>query len=612
MRDGSQDELRRLAPSALAELLDEQKDHLLEKWARRVLGDPRVPSAEPLSRLALYDHFPAIVDRIAATLRTLADHPEELGKLVGEASEARDHVRDRAEAGYSVPEVLRELSHLRLAILDVCEDRGAIPARASATILHSAFDQMMINAAEELSRVELEARGRAQALARERQALYERERAARQASEEAHRAKDQFLAMASHELRTPLNAIAGWSQMLKLHDHDVTMRSRAIASIQRNAEAQGQLIAGVLDVSRLAAGRVTLERVPVDFSGVLRSVVESFSPALLEKRLDLEARIPDPTPPILGEELRVRQIFSNLIGNAVKFTPEGGRLRVSASIDGGVIRVEVSDTGIGIPADFLPHVFEPFRQADASRTREHGGLGLGMAIAKALVDLHGGTIEVTSAGPGNGATFRVSFPAAEDVSLPCRAPSEPHDALAAHDRLAAVGVLLVDDAQDSRELATAILVGEGAEVRAASSAREALEILRGGFRPRVLVSDLAMPGEDGFRLLHRLRAEYGQIPAVALSAFTGAADIRNAKEAGFDCYLPKPVIVDDLLSAIADLSGKDGHGPQPPPAQAGARNGTTTRDAGEESRASLRSARRSVLIVEDDPSIAAELADLLR
>jgi signal transduction histidine kinase/CheY-like chemotaxis protein len=603
MRDGSKEQFRRLAPTALAELLDEEKDQLLEKWARRVLGDPRVPSAEPLSELALYDHFPAIVDRIVKTLRTLADHPEELGKIVGEASEARDHVRDRAEADYSVPEVLRELSHLRLSILDACEERGAIPDRASAAILHSAFDQMMINAAEELSRLELEARRRAEALARERAELYERERAAREASEDAHRAKDQFLAMVSHELRTPLNAIAGWSQMLKVHDGDPVVHSRAIDSIQRNAEAQAQLITGVLDVSRLASGRVALDRVAVDPASVLRSVIESFSPAVLEKNLHLETAIPHVAPPVLGDALRLRQILTNLVGNAVKFTPEGGSVRVTLSIDADIVCFDVCDTGVGIPSDFLPHVFEPFRQADASWTREHGGLGLGMAIAKALVELHGGTIGVTSGGRGHGATFRVCLPAADDASRASQPASEPNDTLAGHALLAMVRVLVVDDAEDSRELATAILTRERADVRAAASAEEALEVIRRGFRPHVLVADLAMPGEDGFSLLHRVRQDHGWIPALALSAFTAAADLRRAAEAGFERYVPKPVVIDDLLSAVRELSGEDPHRDEPPSAEA-----TTKSEGGDESMVALKRARRSVLIVEDDPSNATELA----
>lgn len=582
-----------LTPLALASVLEAHRDGLLEKWERRVLADPGLPLAVTLSRPALHDHFPAIVQRLESTLRTLSGRPEDIGRLVGSTEEAQEHVRDRVEAEYSVPEVLRELSHLRLAIVDVCE--GALPDDSAAAILHAAFDQMMINAADELSRIALEARSRAEALAAKQTTLYQREREARQACEEAHKAKDQFLAMVSHELRTPLNAIAGWAQLLKLHQGDVQMRERAIATIQRNADAQAHLIDGLLDITRLRSGGVSAERARIDLWSVLRSVIESFTPAVAEKRLRLEWSPSAEECAFMGDEPRLRQVFTNLLANAVKFTPEGGVISLRLDATPELVRIEVSDSGIGISPTFIPYVFEPFRQADASWTRKHSGLGLGLAIAKAIVDLHGGTIEARSDGPGQGATFSITLPTAgyglaEPEIVDARAAEGVSDR-PSRKPLAGVRVMVVDDDDDARGLTTAMLLEQGCDVRAAGSASEAYALFP-HFSPHVLATDLAMPDEDGVSLLRRLRSEHGRVPAIAVSAFSGESEQRRISEAGFDGHIKKPIALDELTSTIKGLVG---------------RCYTEERDL----RPRDEPAPRSVLVVEDDTPIAVELAELL-
>jgi signal transduction histidine kinase/ActR/RegA family two-component response regulator len=543
-----------LTPSLLAMVLEAQQDSLLAKWERRVLADPGLPLAPTLSRPALYDHFPAIVQRLASTLRTFAEHPEQLGRLVGSTEEAQEHVRDRMQAEYSVPEILRELSHLRLAIVDLCD--GALPDSSAAAILHAAFDQMMINAADELSRVALGARMRAEALATEQRTLYQREREARRACEEAHRAKDQFLAVVSHELRTPLNAIAGWAQLLKLHQADTQMRDRAIATIQRNAEVQAHLIDGLLDITRLRSGSITPVRAAVDLVALLRSVIESFTPVISEKRLLIERSALPAECVFVGDAPRLRQVFANLLGNAVKFTAEGGTIRVRLETSADSIRIEVSDSGVGIPSAFIAHVFEPFRQADASWTRKHNGLGLGLAIAKAIVDLHEGTIEATSDGPGQGATFCVTLPVSRGASLKSDGAGDGagDGSGAAHvtKPLAGVRVMVVDDDDDARALTTAMLLEQGCDVCEASSAAEAYALFR-QFLPHVLATDLAMPDEDGLSLLRRVRATHGPVRAIAVSAFSGPSESHRIATAGFDGHVKKPIALEELTSIIAGL-----------------------------------------------------------
>lgn len=546
-----------LTPLALASVLESHQEGLLEKWELRVLADPGLPLARTLSRPALHNHFPAIVQRLASTLRTLAGHPEDIGRLVGSTEEAQEHVRNRVEAEYSIPEVLRELSHLRLAIIDACE--SALPDRSAAAILHAAFDQMMINAADELSRIAISARSRTQALAERQMALYQREREARQACEEAHRAKDQFLATVSHELRTPLNAIAGWAQLLKHHQADTQMRERAIATIQRNADAQAHLIEGLLDFTRLRSGGTNAERARVELVGLLRSVMESFTPAIADKKLRLEWSPSTEECIFVGDEPRLRQVFVNLLANAVKFTPEGGTIRVRLDVAPGLVRIEVSDSGIGISDAFIPHVFEPFRQADASWTRKHSGLGLGLAIAKAIVDLHGGTIEAMSGGLGQGATFRITLPSANDeLTQPNMLEARAGDTDSARPLtkpLAGVRVLVVDDDDDARSVTTVMLLDQGCDVRAAASAAEAYALFP-DFLPHVLATDLAMPDEDGVSLLIRLRAKHGHVPAIAVSAFSAASELRPISAAGFDAHIKKPIALEALTSVITGLVGR--------------------------------------------------------
>jgi signal transduction histidine kinase/ActR/RegA family two-component response regulator len=549
----SNDDGKSLNPSALALLLETHRDSLLETWASRVLADPDLPSAAVLTHPALYDHFPEIVDRLVSTLRTIAERPEELGRLVGATEEAEAHVRGRIEAAYSVPEVLRELSQLRLAIVELCSD--ALPNRTSAAILHSAFDQMMVNAGDELSRVARDAQRRAETLAWERSLLYERERDARHACEDAHRAKDQFLAIVSHELRTPLNAIAGWTELLGRDETSPEMRARAIATIQRNAEAQSRLIEDLLDFSRLRSAETGFQREEIDVAVLLRAVLESFAPAIAEKKMNLEQSFLPNAPAVVGDAQRLRQVFTNLLGNAIKFTPEAGVVRVAVGPDATGVRIEISDSGPGIAEQFLPHAFEPFRQADSSWTRNRGGLGLGLAIAKTIVALHDGTIEAQSPGEGHGAIFVVTFPGATPRELhsePKRTHAQPGSSPTASGRLAGARILVVDDEDDARLLTMFVLREEGAEIRDARSAAGAFELLR-QFEPDLVVSDFAMPDEDGASLLRRIRHTYGPVPAIALTAFSGRNEIEAIASAGFDRHLVKPVRMRELVASVATL-----------------------------------------------------------
>jgi signal transduction histidine kinase/DNA-binding NarL/FixJ family response regulator len=540
-----------LDPVALALLLETHRDALLDTWAARVLSDPAVPSAAVLTRPALDDHFPEIVERLVAALRTLAERPEKLGRLVGATAAAEAHVRGRIEAAYSISEVLRELSHLRLAITELCQN--TLPDFTSAAILHAAFDQMMINAGDELSRAARDAQQRAEALAHERSLLYERERDARRACEEAHLAKDQFLAIVSHELRTPLNAIAGWTEILKRDEAAPEMHARAIASIQRNAEAQARLIEDLLDFSRLRGAETDFRREEVDVAALVRSVLESFAPAIAEKQMNLETSFLQNAPPVVGDAQRLRQVFTNLLGNAIKFTPQAGAIRVSVAPDAAGIRVEIGDSGPGIPEKFLPHAFEPFRQADASWTRNRGGLGLGLAIAKTIVALHDGTIEAATPREGQGATFVVRFPGAtREILRRANASAQHPGARTTPGRLKGARILVVDDEDDARVLTTFVLAAEGADVREARSAADAFDLLV-NFEPALVVSDLAMPDEDGASLIRRIRRSYGPIPAIALTAFSGPHESDVIASSGFDRHLVKPVTMEELVTSAATL-----------------------------------------------------------
>ena len=387
-----------------------------------------------------------------------------------------------------------------------------------------------------------------------RQELLERERSARAAAEEGNRLKDQFLATVSHELRTPLNAILGWADMLIGQRIDESVRERACRSIYENARQQARMIDELLDIARIVSGKLRLERSAVDLGQVLRAALDVVQVAAEAKDVAIVVQAEPGIEGVYGDGARLQQIAWNLLSNAVKFTEPGGRIVVRLRRVQSAVEIVVADNGAGIPEAFLPWVFEPFRQADASNTRRHGGLGLGLSIVKHLVEAHGGTIAAESKGEGLGSTFTVRIPTRMGApehhqALP---PTREIDAVVS---LNAMSVLVVDDDRESREVAAAHLTSHDATVWTAASAAQGLEIL---LREQidVLLSDIAMPGEDGYSFIRRVRAldaKTAAIPAAALTALAREEDRQRAIDAGFHLHLPKPIDGQSLIAAVANL-----------------------------------------------------------
>ena len=382
----------------------------------------------------------------------------------------------------------------------------------------------------------------------QREQLLAQELEARRQAEDASRAKDSFLAAVSHELRTPLSPILAWCELLRRGPMDPEQAQRAIAAIARNAGAQSQLIEDLLDVSRIVSGNIRLEETPLDLLPVIREAVDVVRPNARAKDITLEVVLGEEPCHVSGDPDRLRQVFWNLLTNAVKFTSAGGAVRVALERDPAFARVRVTDTGQGISGAFLPHVFEPFRQGDPTPARRYGGLGIGLAIVRELVGLHGGRVRADSLGEGAGAAFTIELPRLPPGFVLAKRTPET----VAHVPLDGLRVLLVDDDPDSNEAVRALLAAVGADVRTASSAREAIDVL-GQWLPDLLVSDIAMPGEDGYALLARLRAEgspHRRMPVVALTAYAGREDREQMLSAGFQAHVPKPVRTADLMSAV--------------------------------------------------------------
>jgi signal transduction histidine kinase/CheY-like chemotaxis protein len=399
----------------------------------------------------------------------------------------------------------------------------------------------------------------AQAIDRAR--LYEAERLANQRLTAASHAKDEFLGVVSHELRTPLNAVLGWSQLLRgPAASDPAVLAKGLKVIDRNARAQAKLIEDILDVSRIITGKLRLELRPIELDGVIRAALEVVRPAAEAKGVELTTTIAAGAA-VSGDADRLQQVAWNLVSNAVKFTPEGGRVEISVVREATCVLIVVRDSGRGIEPDLLPHVFERFWQADSSPTRRHGGLGLGLAIVRHLVELHGGSVRAESGGDGRGATFIVQLPVREDGPgdgdvLPLR-DSDPSNPAALRAQLDGVRVLVVDDEADARELVATMLSAAGATVTTASSTEDALAVLDLEV-PDVLVSDVGMPGEDGLSLLRRVRASRRlcRLPAVALTAYASSEDARRAVLAGFHTHIPKPAEPAMLAAVVASLAGR--------------------------------------------------------
>lgn len=405
----------------------------------------------------------------------------------------------------------------------------------------------------------------------EREGLLKREQEARSEAEAANRAKDEFLALVSHELRTPLNAIVGWVEILQADmKKDEALATRALDVIRRNAGLQTRIIEDILDVSRIVAGKLRLDIRSIDITSLIRSTVAALQLMASQKGIQIRQVLePDPDP-VSGDAQRLQQVIWNLMSNAIKFTPAGGEVEIRLEQRGSNAQISVSDTGVGIPARFLPHIFDRFSQADSSTTRRFGGLGLGLAIVRQLVALHGGTIEAYSAGENRGAVFTITLPCVTEIAEPQLqvtgsdgAGSEPDE----FPLLAGVRVLVVDDDSDSREVLAALLAVRGAEARTVATVRDALEVLT-EWKPDVLISDIGMPDEDGYDLIRELRAresvDGGQIPAIALTGYAALEDGERAMLAGYQMHLGKPIEPNRLVTIIASFREKNGSDTQVP------------------------------------------------
>ncbi|HEY0006589.1 MAG TPA: PAS domain S-box protein [Pyrinomonadaceae bacterium] len=394
----------------------------------------------------------------------------------------------------------------------------------------------------------------------ERARLLAREQEARLKAEENNRAKDEFLAMLSHELRTPLTAMLGWTRMLRTHRLDEKTAAHALEIIERNATAQAQLVEDLLDVSRIITGKIRLETEPVDLVPVIGAAIDAVRPAAEAKGLELEVLLDPHIGPVSGDASRLQQVVWNLLINAVKFTPQGGRIIVQLDQTPSQIEIKVSDTGQGIGQDFLPFVFDRFRQADSSTTRAHGGLGVGLALVRHLVEIHGGEVEAESEGEGRGSTFTVRLPRLQLQAEASGATEveayQGGASSSASTMLSGLKLLIVDDEEDMRDLLRTLLEEHGGQVTAAANAEEAVHAIE-EVKPHLLISDIGMPGEDGYALMRRVRAlangEGGLIPAVALTAYAGEEAHRQALAAGFQVHLAKPVDPTGLLKAILNL-----------------------------------------------------------
>ena len=390
----------------------------------------------------------------------------------------------------------------------------------------------------------------------ERDRVLEWETAARGEAERANRIKDEFLAIVSHELRSPLNPILGWSQLLQTQNFDQSRMAQGLEIIERNAKLQSQLIDDLLDVAKILRGKLSLNTTPLNLVIVIQSALEAVKTAAVAKSISLNLVLPN-IGQIAGDFTRLQQIIWNLLSNAIKFTPSGGQVDICLEQIDNLAQITVSDTGKGINSDFLPHIFEYFRQQDASITRNHGGLGLGLAIVYHLVEAHGGTISAESDGEGLGATFTVRLPliSVEPEMPPTNMSNRELD-------LTGIQVLCVDDQLDSRELLDVLLTQYGAKVMTVASATEALRVIESS-QPDILVSDIGMPETNGYSLIEQIRslppARGGQIPAIALTAYAGETDRERALSCGFQEHLPKPVdanrLIQTMLTLVRNQSG---------------------------------------------------------
>ena len=510
----------------LREFLSPSTRHLFDKYLQRIqqntvdTGLMRVVTKDGVERIWMYRN-------VRITDANAAPH------VVGHALDITDRIK--AEEALRASEQNLKRAH------DELERR----VQERTAQLRDANDRLRAEAA---SRHQAES---------DRGELLHRERQAREEAETANRLKDEFLAAVSHELRTPLTVILGWVRLAEAGQVSADRQAELIERIGRNAETLARLVNDLLDISRLTSGRYALDLGTVSLIDVLESSIDSLRPTAEAKGVAIESRFASDTGPVHGDATRLQQVVWNLVSNAVKYTAPGGTVSLSTERTGGQLEIRVRDTGQGISPEFLPHVFEPFRQASAGTTRTDAGLGLGLAIVHHLVQLHGGTVRAESLGQGLGATFVVQLPVV-GVGEPVDAKNQPERAQDSVVRLDGVCVLVVEDDRECRELLQVILESAGARVNAASSARDAMDTLTRS-QPDVLVSDIGMPGEDGFALIRRIRKLDGaiaKIPALALTGYAQTAGSDAVRPERFQQIAVKPIDPHDLVTIVAALVSK--------------------------------------------------------
>ncbi|HKQ05528.1 MAG TPA: PAS domain S-box protein [Blastocatellia bacterium] len=508
--------------------VDPKQGAWAEEIGLRYPPDPDAPhGVANILRTGRSEYYPEVDDALLAKMASDADHLE-----------------------------LLRAAHLRSAMLVplAARDRALGVMTFIASEAHAAYTPADLALAEDLAR-------RA-ALAVDNALLFTEAHRARAEAENANRAKDEFLATVSHELRTPLNAIVGWSHMLRTRTFDAATTARALETIERNAKAQAQIVEDILDVSRIITGKLRLEVQPVDLAAIIDAALDSVRPAAEAKGIRLQAVLDPHAGPVSGDASRLQQVVWNLLSNAVKFTPRGGRIQVRLERADSQVEIVVADTGQGITPALLPYVFDRFRQGDSTSTRLHGGLGLGLAIVRHLVELHGGTVTAESSGEGQGSTFRVRMPllplhAGRDDSESVTPGAHAASPLQKAPELTGLKVLVVEDESDSRTLLQTMIEQFGAEVKVCASSAEAFAAFH-EWLPDVLVSDIEMPGEDGYQMIRRIRElapeRGGKTPAVALTAYARADDRMRALAAGYQIHVAKPADPIELAVVIASLA----------------------------------------------------------
>jgi signal transduction histidine kinase/CheY-like chemotaxis protein len=569
--DKKRDEARRTflvdATSALAESLDHEAT--VARVAR--LAVPRladwcavdlVVEGQPSPRRLAVAHVDPT--KVSLALELDAKYPPQPDALTGVPSVLRT---GRSEFYPDIPDELLvaacvDAEHLRIARALNLRSAMVVPLATRGRVLGAlsfvyaesgrTYSEDDLHLAEELAR--------RCANAIENARLYASEQAARKSADIANRAKDEFLAVVSHELRNPLNAILGWAKLLTLKDFDESRVAKGMETIERNAVAMAQLIEDLLDMSRIISGKMRIEVQQVDVPRIVEASLESIRPAANAKGVELRPLIDPSTPKLHGDPTRLQQVVWNLLSNAVKFTPKEGHVDIQVRHADSLVEIVVADTGKGMGPNFLPFVFDPFRQEEGGPARTRGGLGLGLAITRQLVELHGGRITAHSAGEGQGATFTVSLPVATAeaaVARPERRPLPVPSGFERPPQLRGLRVLVVDDDDDARSLLASVLEDCGSRVTMASSAREALLRIAEEV-PDVMLSDVGMPEEDGYSLIRKVRAlprdRGGDLPAAAITAYARPEDRRELLNAGFSIHLPKPIEPAELVAVVATLT----------------------------------------------------------